>query len=272
MRHIPLPNPERVAAILAEVADDEILPLFRKLEHHEIQEKDAGELVTHADINAEGQLTKALTGIVHGSKIIGEEGFTHDPKMLDFLGGEDPVWVIDPVDGTHNFVHGDHKFCVILSYCVGEDVIMGWIYDPCGERTVIAMKGEGVYENGTRLRVGPAPERLGEMTVALRPRMIKRLKERVENDPGLAMPKRTVYYRCIGHEYMELARGDIHFARYGSLKPWDHAAGVLMHMEAGGYHELGLDNGPYRTTIHEGGIRLASDERTLRETNRLLER
>jgi fructose-1,6-bisphosphatase/inositol monophosphatase family enzyme len=55
-----------------------------------------------------------------------------------------------------------------------------------------------------------------------------------------------IRYRCVGREYTDLALGELHFAEYGMLKPWDHAAGILIHTEAGGYSSYTKDQTPYR--------------------------
>ena len=89
----------------------------------------------------------------------------------------------------------------------------------------------------------------------------KRLTARGKTGDG-EIPARMVRYRCVGQEYLDLARGRLHFARYGGqLKPWDHAAGVLLHREAGGFSALVEGPAPYspRPGIVRGTLLLVPD-------------
>ena len=199
--------------------------------------------MTKADLEAEKHLSRALLDLAPGSAAVGEEGVDRDPDTLRALTGPAPVWIIDPLDGTHNFTHGKPCFAVIVAYCIGGETRAGWIHDPLADVTAWAAIGEGAWmvEGKDRRRLtaaAPAPVR--DMAGSLGHRLAKRMEERN------AAPARAVRYRCAGREYMDLARGGLHFARYGgSLKPWDHAAGVLIHREAGGYGALIESRAPY---------------------------
>src|SRR5262249_31532208 len=111
-------DPAAVIALMREVAATHILPRFRKLAAHEIHEKAPGNLVTIADLEAERALTPALTALIPGSLVVGEEAVAHDPAILDRLAGDDPVWVVDPVDGTQNFTKAVPCFAVIVALVV----------------------------------------------------------------------------------------------------------------------------------------------------------
>jgi fructose-1,6-bisphosphatase/inositol monophosphatase family enzyme len=98
------------------------------------------------------------------------------------------------------------------------------------------------------------------MTGSLGWRLARRVKARRES--GLAMPARIVRYGCVGREYMDLGLGALDFALYTRLKPWDHAAGVLIHREAGGFSQITDDRTRYRPApgIQETTLLLAPDE------------
>ena len=109
--------------------------------------------------------------------------------------------------------------------------------------TAWAALGEGAWmvedKDRRRLTVA-APAAVRDMGGSLGHRLAKRMEGRN------GAPARTVRYRCVGREYTDLARGGLHFARYGGrLKPWDHAAGVLIHREAGGHGALIEGRAPY---------------------------
>lgn len=231
------PDTDRVIAIMRGVAASEIMPRFGNLAAGDIAEKRGPkDLVTVADTEAERALAEALVALAPGSAVVGEEAVDADPGVLEALGGSAPVWLIDPVDGTNNFATGKACFAVIIGYCVGGDVRAGWIHDPVADVTVWAKEGRGTWLDTAlerrRLRL-PAPKAVAQMTGSLGHRWTKRLKERVK--AGLGMPgPRLVRYGCTGREYMDLAAGRLDFAAYTRLKPWDHAAGVLIYREAGG--------------------------------------
>src|SRR5215475_8172836 len=96
----------RVTALIEETAALEILPRFQKLAAGEIREKTPGDFVTVADEAAEARLAPLLSALLPGSLVLGEEAAAADAKLLDRLLDTQPVWVIDPVDGTGNFAEG----------------------------------------------------------------------------------------------------------------------------------------------------------------------
>lgn len=244
------PDFDAVSAIIRDVAESEILPRFGQLAAGEVREKSPGDPVTVADIESEKRLTAALTALLPGSVVVGEEGCETDPGLLDALAGEGPVWVVDPVDGTANFAAGRPCFAVIVAYVAGGETVAGWIHDPLADETAVAAVGEGAWIGETRLKV-PEGIAIPDMTGSA-PRW---LRKRIAEDGGLngtPVPSEMLQYRCAGREYMDLARGKLHFSRYGcKVKPWDHAAGVLLHSEAGGFAAIDTVDRPYSPA---GGI------------------
>lgn len=110
-----LDNPTRVLDVMRDVAASEIVPRFQKLAAHEIDEKRPGDLVTIADRASEAAFELRLPDLVPGSRVLGEEMFEANPDCMKLLDGDDPVWIVDPVDGTHNFAHGRQPFTVIIA-------------------------------------------------------------------------------------------------------------------------------------------------------------
>lgn len=239
-------DPNRVDQIIRAVAIAEVMPRFRNLSAADISEKSPKNYVTTADIEAEKRLAENLTALIPGSVAIGEESVEDNPSLLDALNHESPVWVLDPVDGTGNFAAGKACFALIVAYCVGGETLAGWIHDPVNNVTAWAIKGEGAWIGKTRLKI-PEDTPIKDMSGSLGPR----LRQRMCHTWGYAEDDaRLVRYKCVGMEYLDLARGVLHFACYaGKIKPWDHAAGILIHTEAGGYSKLsGGINGDYLTT------------------------
>ncbi|MZD04454.1 inositol monophosphatase, partial [Streptomyces sp. SID5785] len=105
-----------VERIVRAAAAAEITPRFRQLGAHEIDQKSGPhDLVTVADKRAEEYLTRELTAALSGSVVVGEEAVAADPSTYEALRGAAPVWIVDPVDGTRQFVHGDPGFCTLVA-------------------------------------------------------------------------------------------------------------------------------------------------------------
>ncbi|WP_421709605.1 inositol monophosphatase family protein [Algihabitans sp.] len=252
-------DPKQVEAVIAEVAAEVVLPRFRALEAHEVRDKGVNDFVTVADEEAETALAERLPGLLPGSWVLGEEMVARGELSIEALAGSDaPVWVVDPVDGTFNFAHGDPFFAVIVALCRGEETLAGWIHDPVRTVTATAERGGGAWLAGTRLRVapaGPPAELSGTLHAGFRGRAA--LKTKVERNRGKVRQVRSL--RCSGQEYMRLAAGETHFTLFSSTKPWDHLAGVLIHREAGG-HSCLLDRRLYRPQDGQGiGLLSAPD-------------
>ncbi|MEQ9558690.1 MAG: inositol monophosphatase [Rhodospirillales bacterium] len=265
-------DPDRVAAILRAAAETEILPRFRAMESHEISEKNPGDLVTVADRAAEVFLTEHLQALIPGALIVGEEAHEDSPQALGQLADADWAWIIDPLDGTHNFAHGTPRFAVIVALARRGETAMGWIYDPNGGHLATVEKGGGGAIDGAPLRLDAACP-VAEMTGSLGHKFADRLRARAGAPGAAAPPKAFLRYRCVGLEYMDLARGVLDFARYaGKLMPWDHAAGVLLHAEAGGHAAMTGDERGYAPGAGRPGdaLLLAPDGEAWRALNDLM--
>jgi fructose-1,6-bisphosphatase/inositol monophosphatase family enzyme len=270
-----LPDRE-IIELMREVAKTEILPRFRNLAVAEVRHKGRDtDLVTVADEAAERRLSEALVRLVPGSRVVGEEAAYADPAILATLDLPGLVWVIDPVDGTGNFVNGNPCFGMILALCIDGETAAGWIYDPVNDVLARARKGEGAHLES---RSAPAsllrltPPSGVSLTGSLTGRIARGLKQKV----GISPDHRVGKVRRIGstaREYIDLARGRLHFAQYTRLKPWDHAAGVLIHQECGGFSRIRRT----RSLYHPGGgiseetLLLTPDEASWIELDGLLD-
>lgn len=246
---------ERVGAILREAADTLIRPRFRHLDADAVTIKShANDLVTVADLETEVFLTRRLTDLLPGSQVLGEEAVYQDPETRKVLDGDAPVWIVDPVDGTANFARGVPKFGVIVALVQNRRTLAGWIFDPLTERLYTAAVGAGAWCDGRRLRVS-ARGRKG--LNALSGCISRRMAERKRHLFGEITQQGSA-----AHDYMALAEGRLDFRLFRLLNPWDHAAGVLMVEEAGGYVRL-LSGGPYAPVFHaEDALLIASDAAT----------
>jgi len=254
-----LVDPEKVSNIVGEVAGSVILPRFRCLDSAEIEEKNPGDLVTIADREAEQRLIELLPPLLRGSLVMGEECVSADPGRAACLYSDKPVWVIDPIDGTGNFVRGNQNFAVIIALVVKQETVQGWIYDPLLGQMTYAVKGGGTWCAGSRRRIKPRP--------------VEGMSGSVARRDYEHLHRRGLTVRQIGsaaHEYLSLLDGSLDFSCYRRLNPWDHAAGVLMVEEAGGKAAL-LDGSPYRPVPQTGNsLLMAPDEDSWDELKDLL--
>src|SRR3954454_4482460 len=145
------PEPGTGAKLLREIALVEVLRRFRQLQKHEIREKSPGDFVTIADEAMEAALAPKLAALLPGSLLVGEEDCARDPSVMRRLASDQPVWVIDPVDGTANFAEGKEQFCSMMALIERDQVLGGWIYDPVTDTTSYAVKGGGAWSAGHRL-------------------------------------------------------------------------------------------------------------------------
>lgn len=255
-----LPDPDNVVDILRDVGETIILPYFRRLEPGDVRQKSGPlDLVTVADEAAERALSARLTAIAPGSIVVGEEEVSKDPTILARLGGDAPVWIIDPIDGTYNFASGNPEFGILLAYARGGQTLAGWIHDPCGDRTAVGVRGRGVVIGGWSPKLA-VPETVAEARgVVSRRYCDEEVRLSLEERAALLGEGRPSV--CSAHEYLRILTGDAHFSFYNQVRPWDHAAGSLLLMEAGGWSAF-IDGRPYGPTEPEAPLLVASSRAT----------
>lgn len=253
-----------LAALLLDVGVAEIMPRFRNLGAGAIQQKtSAADLVTEADVNAERVITAALLERFPGSVVIGEEAVSDNAALLDGWSQTDKLaFVVDPIDGTFNFASGVASFGVMLAVVKGGETIAGIIHDPVGKDWIMAQKGGGAILQ--RLELGQSALKVAEpvgtigatIGAASWHSMPEPERSRVARNQALCLG--SVAYRCAAQEYRLLAGGQINFALYNKLMPWDHLAGALITEEAGG-HVRRFDGSVYRPEHIDGGMLATTD-------------
>lgn len=233
-----IPASSQVEAIISETAQAEILPRFRNLAEGDVWAKThARDLVTTADIESERVLTRRLGALLPGSCVLGEEACAANPSVMNLLDGDDPVWIIDPVDGTMNFSKGHPQFGMIVALAWKGRTVAGWIYDPINDRFAIAEEGGGAFLAGEKVRLTPGHDDPMQLSGFLGDRALKTPVGRI------------VRVASAAHNYLLLADGEIDFALFTRLMPWDHAAGCLLLTEAGGESRL-MDGRLYAPGAH----------------------
>ena len=259
---MPLMDPNKVADIIKEVALDKIVPRFQSLQDHEIQTKSGpSDLVTVADLESEIELTRIFKDILPGSHVVGEEAVSKNEIDMGLLRTEsDPIWVIDPVDGTHNFAHGKPVFATIIALVKGGEVIQGWIYDIPNDRLAMAEQGSGVELKSSRVHYPQMTQSLNETRGFI---SRKFLPEKLKAELASVLEQEfgnIETYLCCAHEYLDILAGEAKFSLYSRIRPWDHLAGAMMMEEAGGYVRK-WDRSLYRPGDEQGGVICAPNQK-----------
>ncbi|MFF8378732.1 inositol monophosphatase family protein [Streptomyces sp. NPDC015661] len=223
-----------VEEAVRKAAAAEIMPRFRQLAADDIVEKNGPhDLVTVADRAAEAHLTASLTALLPGSVVVGEEAVHADPTLYEALRGDAPVWIVDPVDGTRQFVHGDPGFCTLVALARHGEVLASWTFAPALEEFAVAVRGRGATLNGQTIRSGsPAPGEVLEVATSHPDYTTPDQKRAL-----LGLQVEGVRPRPCGSaglEYLAVARGELSGTAFSWEYAWDHAAGLLLVAEAGG--------------------------------------
>ncbi len=251
-----------IAALLRAVGRTEVMPRFRRLPPGGVRPKSGPlDLVTNADTAAEVAIAAGLRQRFPGALVIGEEATAADPSLLGGLAAAALAFAVDPIDGTANYAAGLPLFGMMVGVIARGEVVGSVIHDPVLDDLALALSGEGAWAEGadgarTTLRVA-APVRPDRMSGHAGWRFASPpLRDTiVRNMPRLGA---CWDYRCAAHEYWLAASGGCHFLLFHRLMPWDHAAGWLLHREAGGYAAR-FDGGAYAPAHTGGGLICAPD-------------
>ncbi|MEV7616340.1 inositol monophosphatase family protein [Streptomyces sp. NPDC089799] len=259
-----------VEEAVREAAAVEIMPRFRQLAEDEVDEKSGPhDLVTIADRSAEEHLTASLTKLLPGSVVVGEEAVHADPAVYGALREDAPVWIVDPVDGTRQFVNGEPAFCTLVALARRGEILASWTYAPALDILATAVRGQGAYVNGEAIRSG-SPEPGAELRVAMAHPLYtsehdKKVLSRLDVPGVAARPCGSA-----GLEYLKVARGEMDALAFTWPSAWDHAAGLLLVAEAGGAQSTVADE-PFRVDRDNAlPFSVARDEPTARRIIGLL--
>lgn len=231
---ITLPKPEDVIAIIREVANTEVMPKWRNLQEDDISEKGPGDFVTVADERSEAAFTRLLPGVLEGSLVVGEEAVSKDKSVLETFEADQPVWVIDPIDGTYNFKSGRSLFGILISLVYKGETQMGFLFDAPQDECFYAIKGKGAFSEGGQKISFPSDEQASKTAVAQMTGFaggaqawhFEKLKDYVAELTNI---------RCSLHDALHFMRGENDFVLWQKTTPWDQAGTTLMAEELGGY-------------------------------------
>ncbi|KPU88826.1 inositol monophosphatase [Variovorax paradoxus] len=251
-----------LGSLLATAAREEIMPRFRTLHTVDRRRKTSSfDIVTDADEACEAAVLAALRARHPEAVLIGEEACARDPALLEAIDDAELAFIVDPLDGTKNFASGLPLFGTMASVTARGEVIAAAIHDPVRADTAFAIRGGGAWiesASGARHPLQVAPAVPVEKMEAIVGTNFLPEPLRSEVNARLSRLGMTNWFRCAAHEYRLAAAGDIDALFYNKLMPWDHAAGWLLHREAGGY-AAHHDGSAYRPAHRSGGLICAAD-------------
>lgn len=242
-----------IAARAARSAGNVILRYMNRIDGLHVVEKQQMDFVSEVDKLAEAEIVKELRRAYPDHAILAEEsGAT----------GKGPLtWVIDPLDGTHNYLRGIPHFSVSIALLEKGVPIHAVVFDPLRDELYTASKGDGSYLNDRRMRVGKR-ENLGGAMIATGFPFRQREHLAAQLDMTRAILGQAEDIRRSGSAALDLAY--VAAGRYDGyfeigLKPWDMAAGVLLVHEAGGRYcdFAGRDGIPASGNLIAGNLNVA---------------
>lgn len=237
---------------IARMGAEKIRPHFRHLSAEDISQKSRNDHVTIADREAESCICEAIEQHFPGHAILAEEsGWSHRLK-------DTPTWIIDPLDGTTNFVHGIAHFAVSIGVLLEGEIHYGLIYDPIKEDIFKFSRGGGVWWNGHRCILSQRQGLEGSLLATGFP-----FKAHEHLDDFLQIFRET-FLRAKAIRRTGSAALDLAYTAAGiydgffefSLAPWDLAAGIGMIRELGGsvIDMLGNSDDPPTRVLETGNV------------------
>lgn len=216
---------EKVKSLALETKDR-----FFVSKDRQVMEKGTHDYVTQTDLAVSEFLTGRLLEILPGSQVMSEEDSDHNlPENCD-------VWIIDPIDGTTNFIYSLPMYCVSIGLLRDGEPILGVVYNPVIGQMFSALKGHGAYLNGEAITVRSDDKIENTLILAETNPYNDRTKSRTMD------VIKSLFVKCIDYRVTGSAALDICYIACGyggafvceSLNPWDMAAGCAILSEAGG--------------------------------------
>ncbi|HET9093155.1 MAG TPA: inositol monophosphatase family protein [Acidimicrobiales bacterium] len=248
----------RVEEAVREVSSSLLEPRAGVLAADEVRAKSPGEIVTVADLEAEAELGSRLAALWPGTPVVGEEACARAPCLLGALSSE-RAWLLDPLDGTTNFVAGRGEWAVMVALLERGLPVASWIWLATRRRMYVAERGQGASRDGLSLRRPPPGRSAAELCGRVLTGFVDPPAAAELAANGRRFARVGPGSRCAGADYPAVAEGDEDFVFYWRTLAWDHAPGALLVEEAGGAVRR-LDGARYLPGDAAEGLLVAADE------------
>jgi myo-inositol-1(or 4)-monophosphatase len=253
------PSINDLAALVVSAAREELLPRFRQVS---FSRKADDSLLTEADLAMQQRLARELHERWPHIAFLGEEMPQERQHHLLAHDG-DGVWIVDPLDGTRNFVAGLPFFSVSVALLLKGAIVLGVVYDPVRDECFTAAKGAGAHCNGMPLQRVMLPHELRHSIALIDfKRLPADLAARLVTERPFSSQRS---FGSVAIDWCWLAAGRCHTYLHGAQRMWDYAAGALVYAEAGG-HAVTLQGEPlFNGTLAPRSAVAALDERLFAE-------
>ena len=217
------------AMAAARKASEVLLANYGKISPNDIVEKSQNDFLTFVDKQSEEAVINTIKSRFPDHNFLGEESG-------DQMSASDYKWIIDPLDGTKNFISNIPIFAISIALLKGSEIIVGVVYDPLRDEMFHAQKGKGAYLNGKPIRVSPRSQLKDAMLATGFPFRHKKYlhpyMQCFENIFEYISGVRRMGAAAIDLAYVACGRLEAYWEL--ALGPWDMAAGSLIVREAGG--------------------------------------
>ena len=254
---------DAISELLRATAAAAIMPRFRSLTEADVHTKSVdsagvADLVTVADLEAEQLITAGLAELAPGIPVIGEEAVAAEPSLTVGLAELAAYFVLDPVDGTANFVAGDPAFGVTLALVHHRDVVASWILLPVPDRMYVAQRGAGAYLDGRRIEPRRTSTDPAELRCWLSTRLLPTPWSEAAVVGGARFGSVSSGPGSAASAYAGFVDGEVEVGLAWRTHPWDHAPGSLLLREAGGAARR-FDGDDYRPGDDGAGLLMTAD-------------
>ena len=205
---------------------------FGEIENLQVSTKGPGDFVTSADKRTEKIIIEEL------QKAHPDYGIITEESGIINKANTNNRWIIDPIDGTTNFLNGIPQFAISIGYEEENEIKCGVIFDPIKNEMFCAEKGNGAYLNNSRIRVSNKKKLKDALLVTGGPRQSSKIKEEIFSEfikvsNSVLSPVRKFGSAALDVAYVACGRFDGYWQR--ELNYWDIAAGIIILKEAGGF-------------------------------------
>ena len=211
---------------------------FGEIEKLQVSSKGPGDFVSSADKRTEKILIDEF------QKAYPEHGIITEETGIINKSNKNNRWIIDPIDGTMNFLNGVPQFAISIGYEENQEIKCGVIFNPITNEMFIAEKGNGAFLNNSRIRVSNKKNLQDSLLVTGGPKQSSKIKDKIFSE-YISVSKKVSNVRKFGSASLDLAyvasgRFDGYWQR--ELNYWDVAAGIIIVKEAGGFVDFFEEN------------------------------
>ncbi len=223
-----VPDITLLQQIVVNAAREELAPRFTQVIRHD---KADGSFITAADLAMQQRIQTALQQRWPDYAFLGEE-MAETEQLALLQNSSQPLWCLDPLDGTSNFAAHIPFFSVSLALIVKGEVVLGIIYDPMRDECFSAIKGQGASLNGQPLGQLQSHSSLAKATALVDlKRLPSALQTRLIQQPPYSSQRS---FGSVALDWCWIAAGRCHVYLHGKQRLWDYAAGQLILSESGG--------------------------------------